>query len=656
MLLKRLSVAAILVMLMGFAGGCDELLQNGDDDPLAALAGTWITTAHVLTNPANTSQQFDLYAAGHRVTLIIQSNGNFTITFTDSDGSENDSGTMTLDGSTITVTTSSGESFDLTYLLIGGILTLTDTNSEYDFDDDGTDEAATSVMVFQHPEDAGSLTLADLAGSYMATTFIVTADANPSNSYDMISMGGFYTLVLQSDGTLDVIMQFPGDENGATHMTGTCSLVNNGVGLSVDFPGDEGDSINDLLVAGTSVILTNNDVDWDFGTGNIPASLTVNLVPVTPPTMAELDGYWTVTEILKTNPDNPTQTFDSIVEKVAMTFQLTSGGVFKMWDIRLPDSAEDENANDVAEDVYTLIGNVLAIGASDPILVQIAASGSNYVLYGSDSHDFDDDGTWEWAAMEMTLAPVTTHTLAEMEGAWVATDWTYVDPEDPSTSLNAITERNDIVTWVFDATGGFDVVQSRVDQDIDQFGGTSELFGNISASDDGSGNMHYVVFDVTASAFEFSMADWTDPLQSGTSSAWRTDVRMVPYTPATSTDFEGDWVASQWLLSDPYDVHADYDMVVGGGSFSLTINSGGTFSFSITFPGETTENGTGTWEIFGDLLLLTDDADGYVSAMQYTVGTDTFSMFSNNDSWDFNEDGSDEPALLNVIMVPPSLN
>ena len=331
---------------------------------------------------------------------------------------------------------------------------------------------------------------------------------------------------------------------------------------------------------------------------------------------------------------------------------------WKMWELDYPDGDEDEDFVNIGEATFTLVGNVmiLTMGSDDPMMIQITESGSDYILHMSDTYDWNNDGVSSWVAMEMTMTPVTEHTLAEMESAWTATHWTYVNVDNPSTTLNAITERDDIVTWVFDASGGVDVVQSRVDEDIDQFGGTVELFGNIAATDDGQGNMHYVVFDISTSAFEFSMGEWTDPMDSGTSDKWRVDVRMVPVTPATSSDFEGDWVASQWELSDPYGVHSAYDMVGDGGSFSLTINSGGTFSFSMTFPGESVENGTGTWEIFGDLLLLTDNADGYISAMQYTVGTDMFTMFSNNDGWDFDEDGMDEPALLDIIMVPPSNN
>lgn len=661
MLVKRISVAMILVLLIGFGGGCDELLNQEDENALAALAGTWVTTNHYLTNPANTSQQVDLFAQGSRVTLVVESDGSFDITFTDSEGSESDSGTLSVEGSTMTITPTGETPFTVSYLLVSGILTITDTNETWDFDDDGTEEAATAVMVFQHPESSVDLTLSDLAGTFMATSLVVTDQSNPSNSQNMISAGGFFTMVLSADGTTEVILLFPGnsEEDVPEHLIGTSSLVNNGTGLLTDFPGEESDATIGLQVVGTSsVILTRTDVTWDFGAGEVPATMVINLVPVTPPTPAELEGYWSVTEQLNINPENPSQTYDSIVEKVATTIQLTSGGVFAMWDLRYREGPEDIYYNDVGDGTYTMIGNVMSIntGEGDPMLVQLVEDGDGYVIISYDSHDFDDDGTRDWAGLRMTMAPVTTHTLAEMEGAWTATAWTYVDPENPSTTLNAITERHDIVTWVFDAVGGFDVVQSRVDEDVEQFGGTSEIFGNIVRSDDGSGEYHYVVFDLTGSVFEMSMSDWTDPFETGTSSSWRVDVRMVPVTPATSTDFEGSWVASQWEFSDPDGVHSAYDMVADDGSFALTINAGGTMSFAITFPGEPVENGSGTWEIFGDLLIITDDADGYVSAMQYTVGTGTFSMYSNNDVWDFDEDGTEDPALLEIIMVPPSFN
>jgi len=656
---KRLSVVMILILLIGFGGGCEDLLNQEEDNPLAALVGTWITTAHHIAKSGDTSQSVDLFAAGVRVSLEIDANGNYVHTWTNSDGSEVDSGTLTADNSTLTVNTGT-ETFTLSYLLVAGILTITDSNTVWDFDDDGTDEPALEVMVFQQPGSGGDLSLSGLAGTFMASAITVTDNATQSNSTELISRGGFYTLVLQGDGTIDVIMLFPGEdeEDVPVHLTGTASLVNNGTGLHADFPGTEGDGTSEIQVVGTSVILTRSDITWDFGAGEVPATIVVSLEPVTGPTTADLDGFWTATEQLNINPQNPSQTVDALDDKVAMSFRITSAGAFTIWDLRYPEGDEDDDFMDVDEGTFTMVGNVmvLTMGSDDPMLLQVTRSGSDFVVHGYDSEDFDNDGTGDWAAMQIRMTAVMPHTLAEMEGAWTATHWTYVDPENPSTVLNAITERFDIVTWIFDASGGFDVVQSRVDEDIEEFGGNAEIFGNIVRTDDGAGEIHYVVFDLTASAFEFSMSEWTDPFESGTAGAWRTDVRLVPFTPASSTDFEGDWAGTQWELTDPYGVHQGYDMILDGGSFSLTINSGATFSFSIAFPGEAVENGTGTWEIFGDLLMLTDNADGYVSAMQYTVGTGTFSMYSNNDSWDFDDDGMDEPALLNIVVVPPGNN
>ena len=151
MLFKRLSVAMILLLVIGFAGGCDELLQGDEENALDALVGTWVSTAHQVTNNANTSQHVNLYALGVRLTLEIDKDGNYIHTFTDSSGTEIDSGTLTADGSTLTVNTGT-ETFSLSYLLIAGILTLTDTNSVWDIDGDGTDEAVTEIIVLQYSQ------------------------------------------------------------------------------------------------------------------------------------------------------------------------------------------------------------------------------------------------------------------------------------------------------------------------------------------------------------------------------------------------------------------------------------------------------------------------------------------------------------------------
>lgn len=655
MLFKRLSAALILLLVIGFAGGCDELLPSEGDDSLAALVGTWISSAHQVTNNANTSQHVNLYAAGVRLTLTIDEDGNYVHTWTDSGGTEIDSGTLTVDGSTMTVNTGT-EIFDVSYLVIAGILTITDANSFWDFDNDGTDDSATEITVFQQPDSGDDLSLTDLVGSFKATHFVATDKVNPSNSEDMIAMGGFFTMRVDGTGATTVIIAFPDNEGGAEILTGTSTLLAGGDSLFTDFPGTEGDATVGLQVVGSSIILARGDVTWNFGAGEVQANLTINLEPITELVFADLDGYWTATQMLLSNPENPGQTLDTMSEKLVFTLGFTTPGQLTYYDYRYRESDDDTNYVDVGTNSYSIIGNIIIMSEGDEQMVlQATLTGGDLVLrMVSEEYDWDQDGNEDAAIATMTFESVTETSTTELIGAWVATHWTYVDPTNPAITWDAI-ENHETTTMVVEAGGSFEIVQSRPEEGYDRFGGTIELYGNIMRIDDGQGNYMYALFSISSSAFEFSVTDFTDPFGEGTSRSWRTDARLVPFTPAVSADFEGDWTASKFEFTNLANATETYDMIADGGEFDMTIAAGGTFSFSFVFPDQSTENSTGTWEIFGDVLIITDDADSYISVMQYTTGTDTFTMFSNDDGYDFDEDGVTELALLEIVMVPPGL-
>jgi hypothetical protein len=355
------------------------------------------------------------------------------------------------------------------------------------------------------------------------------------------------------------------------------------------------------------------------------------------------------------NPENLSQTYEYMDEKVGMTFEITAGGNFSMYDIRFPESDEDTTPDDIGTEPYEIVGNIMILGtAPDQMAVQLVESGSNYQIRYYDGHDWDGDQVSDWSVMIMTIAPITEPSLASLAGTWVATAWDLTDAENPASSYDAIAN-HETFTMEVDGAGNFEMLQSAPADSFERNTGTLAIHGNVlEITDAAGGDPMYMIFSLGGGAFEFTKGEWTDPFETGTSKAFRLEARLETYTPATSADFVGDWMADSWVFTDLANPMTTYDMIADGGSFSMTIVDDGTFSYSMTFPGETTENSTGTWEIFGDMLVITDDADGWQSAMQYTVGTGTFTMFSNDDSFDFDEDGTDEDALLLITMVPPS--
>jgi hypothetical protein len=131
------------LFLLPFATAC------GDDDPAGPsvddVTGTWTATSLQLVSVANSNTRVDLITFGYTCTLILEQDGDFFITVVDPElgnigGSGNWSSTDVL-----TMEFLEGQ-FDVTWefdiTLTGNTLRLTGADAEYDFDDDGTEDAA----------------------------------------------------------------------------------------------------------------------------------------------------------------------------------------------------------------------------------------------------------------------------------------------------------------------------------------------------------------------------------------------------------------------------------------------------------------------------------------------------------------------------------
>lgn len=658
MLSRRLSLILALLLVVVFAGACDELLPQDEEDTgnLDALVGTWVTTQHVITNNANTSQQVDLYAAGGRTTLVIEADGDFSVAFVDSSGSWSDSGTVEADDTTLTLTTNT-ETMTMSYLMVGEILTITYTNSSFDFNDDGTDETATEVMVFQHPEDSGDLDLSDLAGSFKATHFVWSDPSGVHGSEDLIAMGGFFTLKLDVAGNTTVVMGFPGDEGGAQVQTGTSTLVSGGDSLFVDFPGTEGDGTSALQVVGTDITLTRSDVTYNFGGDTeLPAVVTINLVPITELSLTSLAGYYSLTSFVLKNPDNAAQSFSETPD-IASTIEIGAGGSFTIIHLSRPDE-DDTTGVETETAAMSVVGNILILDFTDEdedTVLQATVDGSTVNLRGmGESYDWDNDNVDDPAYVEITIEMITPGVVSDYAGSWTATAWTYTG--DGVGETFDMVANHAMATMVAESDGSFQMLMAGPCDSFEIQSGTTALFGDLlMVTIVGEPGTQYMWSDVSGSTWTIRKPDHWDFSQMGYDDEGAVlEIVFSSTTPATIGDFTGTWMASQFLLTSIDNPADTYDMVGEGGSFSIDIASDGTMSFSIAFPGESVDNGTGTVEIFGDMVIITDNADGWKSAFQYTLGTGTFSLFSNDDSHDFNEDNEDECATLSITLVPPS--
>ncbi len=656
MKLRRLSLVLVILLVAAFAGACDELMQQDEEtDYLAALVGTWVTTSHVVTNNANTSQHVDLYAQGVRLSLVVEADGDLTVIITSDDGTETDTGSIEADASTLTITTAS-ETMTMSYLLVGGILTVTHTGSQYDFNDDGTDEAATEVLVFQHPEDSGDLDLSDLAGSFKATHFVWSDPAGIHESIDLVAHGGFFTLKMTAAGATTVVMAFPG-EGGAQVLSGTSTLTSGGDSLFTDFPGTEGDATVGLQVVGTAITLTRSDATYNFGGDTeLPALVTITLEPISELSLSTLAGYYSFTSMVLTNPENPGQTYLTGSDDIALTMQIEADGSYTMVNLFRPDE-DDITGVEIETATLTVIGNILVMdftGEDEDTVVQVTVDGSTIELKSvGESYDWDQDGDKDPAVAEITLEAITVGAVGDYAGAWVATGWTYTG-EGVGDTFDMIAQKA-MATMVVESDGSFQMLMAAPCDSFEIQSGTTALFGDLLMIDMvGELETQYMWQELDGNTWTIRKPDHWNFDELGDDEGAVLEIVLAASTPATMADFTGSWVASHFLLTGLENPSDTYDMITEGGSFTIDIAGDGSMAFSITFPGESAENSTGTVEIFGDMVIITDNSDGWKSVFRYTIGTGTIHLYSNDDCYDFNNDGEDECATLDITLVPPS--
>ena len=140
----RKAIGSLLVAAA--LGACSDSTGLDPDD----IAGTWVASVWMFTNPANTGQTADIMALGGSFMLVLNADSTFTSTIQepDADLPDVDTGTYGIVGSLITIAESgSGSPTEFSVVRNGDSMTLTTSEENFDWDDDGTDDLASLRLV-----------------------------------------------------------------------------------------------------------------------------------------------------------------------------------------------------------------------------------------------------------------------------------------------------------------------------------------------------------------------------------------------------------------------------------------------------------------------------------------------------------------------------
>ena len=145
------------LLLLALAAGC-----GGDDNPteppppasgttIADVVGSWSATSSVHTNNADSSETLDAIAAGAELRFTMLTGGGTRTWVEFGAFSDEWDAAVTISGSALTSNpVEEGRPTRVfQFTLVGGVLTLTDANSEFDFTlADGAPVSTTEVIVF----------------------------------------------------------------------------------------------------------------------------------------------------------------------------------------------------------------------------------------------------------------------------------------------------------------------------------------------------------------------------------------------------------------------------------------------------------------------------------------------------------------------------
>ena len=113
------------------------------------------------------------------------------------------------------------------------------------------------------------------------------------------------------------------------------------------------------------------------------------------------------------------------------------------------------------------------------------------------------------------------------------------------------------------------------------------------------------------------------------------------------------WILLSLVFTSDANPATTFDFSAAGGSGSLRFEADTTFLLILVpDPGSPSRSSVGPVAIEGDTLVLTDDADPDLPLLSGTLEGTRLVLETDDAEFDFNGDGTDEPAHVSAVFEP----
>jgi hypothetical protein len=339
---------------------------------------------------------------------------------------------------------------------------------------------------------------------------------------------------------------------------------------------------------------------------------------------------------------------------VALVIQISDGNI-DVYQINTTDAPE------ILHGTFTLLGDLMIMDFADesaPSAVKVSRSDDLFLLeVTGEQYDWNEDGEAEPAVMRAVFSEYAGPGVGDLTGFWTMIDGRMVNPVEPEQTFDILADGG---VLTFGILAGGDTRRVFAIRSQNQYSDNDFILENhgpvmefhLPAQSSG-----YQAFRIEAGHFfltSFIRCDWD---QDGNYS--EPGIRIMELEPvadiASTADLDTVWSASATVFWRSPGWTESIDIIPAGGAYELDLNSDLTYTGSRTLPGEDPVVHTGHWEIFGNLLILHDEVALDLKVMEYHLdGEGDLTLWRYLDSYDFDDDGTDEPAVTEIHLYIPT--